>query len=62
MCSDENGKLTIQSDWDRETMMGWCIVLNIKIPTKVIRVFDDPKDAILYIEDIELVNELIESL
>lgn len=62
VCSTRDGKLSLMTREYREDMIAICHIFEEEVPTHVVRVFNDVKDAILYIEDIELVNEIIENL
>lgn len=62
VCSDRSGKLSLMTREYREDMIAICMMFEEEVPTHVVRVFNDVKDAILYVEDIEEVNRIIESL
>lgn len=62
VCSDRSGRLSLMTREYREDMIAICMMMEEEVPTHVVRVFTDVKEAIIYIEDIELVNELIEKL
>lgn len=62
MCSRPDGSLYVTTSEDTQSIIGLCIMNNIEFLDKVIKVCDSLGSAIIYINDMQFVNELIESL
>lgn len=62
VCSDRDGNLYIMTRQERETMLSVLMDAGKEIPHFVVKVFDGNEDAIKYIQSINEINNLLNSL